>query len=43
VRAGVTRSGGFTVSGLQLEHPDLIALPVPSTVPVDRYFLYRRR
>ena len=43
VMAGATRPGGFAVSGLPLEHPDLVAQPVPSTVPANRYFLYRRR
>jgi hypothetical protein len=40
--AGVLQSGGIAVSGLPLEHPDLIALPVPASVPEGRYFLYRR-
>ena len=40
--AGVLASGGIAVSGLPLIHPDLIVLPVPTSVPEERYFLYRR-
>lgn len=40
--AGVLHSGGIAVSGLPLTHPDLIAMPIPATVPAGRYFLYRR-
>lgn len=33
---------GIAVSGLPLLHPALAPLPIPATVPQDRYFLYRR-
>lgn len=36
------RPGGILVSGLDLDHPELQPLPVPPSVPQDRYFLYRR-
>lgn len=41
--AGVLVSGGIAVSGLPLEHADLVPLPLPSGIQQDRYFLYRRR
>jgi trans-aconitate methyltransferase len=41
--AGVVVSGGVAVSGLPLDHPDLVPLPLPAGVQEDRYFLYRRR
>ncbi|MDQ0321480.1 hypothetical protein QO002_003618 [Pararhizobium capsulatum DSM 1112] len=41
--AGALAKGGMAASGLPLEHPDLEPLPLPSTVDVGRYFLYRRR
>ncbi|MEI4471242.1 class I SAM-dependent methyltransferase [Frigidibacter sp. MR17.24] len=41
--AGLLAPGGIAVSGLPLDHPDLGPLPLPATVPKDRYFLYRRR
>jgi SAM-dependent methyltransferase len=40
--AGVLKQGGIAVSGLPLDHPDLVAIPIPASVPQDRYFLYRR-
>lgn len=40
--AGLLRSGGYAVSGLPLEHPALLAQPLPASVPEDRYFIYRR-
>lgn len=43
IMAGVLASGGLAVSGLPLDHPDLQALPLPSTVKEGRYFIYRRR
>jgi len=36
------KPGGIAVSGLPLVHPGLAPLPIPETVPQDRYFLYRR-
>jgi trans-aconitate methyltransferase len=41
--AGVVVSGGVAVSGLPLDHPDLVRLPLPAGIQEDRYFLYRRR
>ena len=35
--------GGIAVSGLPLEDSLLEPLPVPASVPADRYFLYRKR
>ncbi|MGV1791962.1 hypothetical protein GR212_06790 [Rhizobium lusitanum] len=43
IMAGVLASGGLAVSGLPLDHPDLQALPLPSSVKEGRYFIYRRR
>ncbi|MGY5805984.1 class I SAM-dependent methyltransferase [Rhizobium sp. LEGMi12c] len=43
IMAGVLASGGLAVSGLPLDHPDLEALPLPSTVKDGRYFIYRRK
>ena len=40
--AGLLRPHGLVVSGLELLHPQLEALPICSSVPVGRYFLYRR-
>lgn len=34
--------GGIAASGVKLNHPDLHPLPVPDSVPSDRYFIYRR-
>ncbi len=33
--------GGVVISGLPLDHAALMPLPVPVSVPADRYFLYR--
>jgi len=33
--------GGVAVSGLRLDHPALVPLPLPDGVAADRYFLYR--
>lgn len=41
--AGLLRKDGIAASGLALDYPALEILPVPSSVPRDRYFLYRRR
>lgn len=40
--SGMLAIGGIAVSGLPLEEPSLDPLPVPDTVPTDRYFLYRK-
>ncbi len=40
--AGMLAKGGVAVSGLPLDHPLLKPLPVPESVPTDRYFLYRK-
>ncbi len=40
--AGMLAEGGVAVSGLPLDHPLLKPLPVPESVPTDRYFLYRQ-
>ncbi len=34
--------GGIAASGVMLDHPELHPLPIPASVPSDRYFLYRR-
>ena len=36
------KAGGIAVSGHTLVHAGLAPLPIPATVPQDRYFLYRR-
>lgn len=41
--AGVLVSGGIAVSGLPLDHIDLLPLPLPPGIQQDRYFIYRRR
>lgn len=41
--AGLLAPGGLAVSGLPLEHADLLVLPLPATVRRDRYFIYRKR
>ncbi|MET0748007.1 MAG: class I SAM-dependent methyltransferase [Rhizobium sp.] len=41
--AGVLVSGGVAMSGLPLDHADLLPLPLPPGIHQDRYFLYRRR
>lgn len=33
---------GIAASGVRLDHPDLQPLPIPASVPSDRYWLYRR-
>jgi hypothetical protein len=38
----LARPGGIVASGLDLDNPALARLPVPASVPQDRYFLYRR-
>lgn len=40
--ARLLKPGGLAVSGLPLENDALERLPVPESVPTDRYFLYRR-
>lgn len=40
--AGMLATGGIAISGLPLEEPTLEPLPVPASVPQDRYFLYRK-
>ncbi|WP_320195666.1 class I SAM-dependent methyltransferase [Agrobacterium rosae] len=40
--AGMLAKGGVAISGLPLEEKTLNPLPVPSSVPTDRYFLYRK-
>ena len=41
--AGVLVPGGMAVSGLPLEHADLLRLPLPPGIQEDRYFIYRRK
>lgn len=40
--AGLLRPGGLVASGLELAHPQLEPMPIPSSIPRGRYFLYRR-
>ena len=40
--AGMLAEGGVAISGLPLEEKTLNPLPVPASVPTDRYFLYRK-
>ncbi|WP_274626717.1 class I SAM-dependent methyltransferase [Arvimicrobium flavum] len=40
--AALLRSGGMSASGLELHHPQLAPVDLPASVPVQRYFLYRR-
>ena len=40
--AGMLVEGGVAISGLPLEEKTLNPLPVPASVPTDRYFLYRK-
>lgn len=40
--AGMLAKGGIAVSGLPLEEKSLNPIPVPDSVPEDRYFLYRK-
>lgn len=39
---GMLVSGGYALSGLPLERPDLERLPVASHIDPERYFFYRR-
>jgi hypothetical protein len=39
----VLAPGGLAVSGLELMHPELEEMPLPTSVEEGRYFLYRRR
>jgi len=41
--AGVLTHHGIAVSGLPLEHPQLLPLPLPGGIKEGRYFLYRRK
>jgi hypothetical protein len=41
--ASLVQPGGLVVSGLPLDHPALTALPLPDSVPAERYYMYRRR
>lgn len=40
--AALLAPGGVAISGLPLDQPGLVPLPLPPGVPEDRYFLYRR-
>ncbi|KPH06980.1 hypothetical protein CO657_31750 (plasmid) [Rhizobium acidisoli] len=40
--AGVLAPNGIAVSGLPLEHAELVALPLPEGIKEGRYFVYRR-
>ncbi|MCA2407185.1 class I SAM-dependent methyltransferase (plasmid) [Rhizobium leguminosarum bv. viciae 248] len=40
--AGVLAHNGVAVSGLPLDHPELVALALPDGIKEGRYFLYRR-
>ena len=40
--AGMLAEGGVAISGLPPEEKTLNPLPVPASVPTDRYFLYRK-
>ncbi len=41
--AGVLTHHGIAVSGLPLQHPELLPLPLPRGIKEGRYFLYRRK
>lgn len=41
--AGVLAPNGIAVSGLPLEHAELVALALPEGIKEGRYFLYRRK
>ncbi len=41
--AGVLTRHGIAVSGLPLEHAELLPLPLPDGIKEGRYFLYRRK
>ena len=40
--AGLLQVDGIGVSGLPLNHPDLMPLEIPPSVETGRYFLYRK-
>lgn len=40
--AGMLRSGGYAVSGLALDHPQLEMLPIPDHLEPGRYYFYRK-
>lgn len=40
--AGLLAKDGIAASGLPLDHPELLPLPLPVAVDEGRYFLYRR-
>lgn len=40
--ASLLAPSGIAVSGLALDHPSLIEIDTPGTVPLGRYFLYRK-
>ncbi|MCM2475450.1 hypothetical protein HGO38_18370 [Rhizobium sp. CG5] len=40
--SGMLAVGGYAVSGLRLEAPELERLSIPIHLPPERYFLYRR-
>lgn len=40
--AGMLAKDGIAVSGLPLDEKSLNPIPVPASVPEDRYFLYRK-
>lgn len=39
---GMLAPGGYALSGLPLEAPELERLPIPAHLPPERYFLYHR-
>lgn len=41
--AGVLMPKGIALSGLPLDHPQLVRQPLPPGISEDRYFLYRRQ
>lgn len=41
--AGVLAHDGIAVSGLPLDHSELLPLPLPEGIKEGRYFLYRRK
>ncbi len=40
--AGMLRPGGYAVSGLALDHPQLETLPIPVHIEPGRYYFYRK-
>lgn len=40
--AGMLAVGGYALSGLPLQAPELERLPIPAHLPPERYFFYRR-